>query len=36
LRDALRRIAETAADGVPVVLVGDFDCPSHLERPDVE
>ncbi|MFD9006602.1 HAD-IA family hydrolase [Streptomyces sp. NPDC059582] len=35
LRDALRRIDEAAADGVPVVLVGDFNCPSHLDRPDV-
>ncbi|RMB86841.1 hydrolase [Streptomyces shenzhenensis] len=35
LRDALRRIAETADDAVPVVLVGDFNCPSHLDRTDV-
>ncbi|MFI9567292.1 HAD-IA family hydrolase [Streptomyces rishiriensis] len=33
LRDALRRIG--AAPGVPVVLVGDFNSPSHLDRPDV-
>ncbi|MEU5198152.1 HAD-IA family hydrolase [Streptomyces scabiei] len=32
LRDCLRRI-----DGsVPVVLVGDFNSPSHLDRPDVD
>ncbi|MFI2764196.1 HAD-IA family hydrolase [Streptomyces echinatus] len=36
LRDALRRIAEASRDGVPVVLVGDFNCPSHLDRPHVE
>lgn len=35
LRDALRRIGEASAEGVPVVLVGDFNCPSHLDRPDV-
>ncbi|GAA3802484.1 HAD-IA family hydrolase [Streptomyces chiangmaiensis] len=35
MRDTLRRIEETADDGVPVVLVGDFNCPSHLDRPDV-
>ncbi|MER6065933.1 HAD-IA family hydrolase [Streptomyces sp. NPDC001792] len=35
MRDALARIAETSADGVPVVLVGDFNCPSHLDWPDV-
>ncbi|MPY52134.1 HAD-IA family hydrolase [Streptomyces acidicola] len=35
MRDTLRRIAETAGDSVPVVLVGDFNCPSHLERTDV-
>ncbi|MCQ9185516.1 HAD-IA family hydrolase [Streptomyces sp. IBSBF 2953] len=33
LRDALHRIG--AAPGVPVVLVGDFNSPSHLDRPDV-
>jgi endonuclease/exonuclease/phosphatase family metal-dependent hydrolase len=36
MRDALRRIDESAEDGVPVVLVGDFNCPSHLDWPDVE
>jgi HAD superfamily hydrolase (TIGR01509 family) len=35
MRDTLRRIAESSADGVPVVLVGDFNCPSHLDRTDV-
>ncbi|KOV58922.1 hydrolase [Streptomyces sp. MMG1121] len=35
LRDALGRIAESAREGVPVVLVGDFNCPSHLDRPEV-
>ena len=35
MRDALRRIEETAAPGVPCVLVGDFNSPSHLDRPDV-
>ncbi|MET8167161.1 HAD-IA family hydrolase [Streptomyces sp. NPDC005329] len=34
LRDALHRIG--AGPGVPVVLVGDFNSPSHLDRPDVE
>ncbi|MCW7941095.1 hydrolase [Streptomyces hygroscopicus] len=36
MRDTLRRIGESCADGVPVVLVGDFNCPSHLDWPDVE
>ncbi|MEU6308518.1 HAD-IA family hydrolase [Streptomyces chartreusis] len=36
MRDALHRIEEAAAPGVPVVLVGDFNSPSHLDRPDVE
>ncbi|OIK08276.1 HAD-IA family hydrolase [Streptomyces monashensis] len=35
MRDTLRRIAESSADGVPVVLVGDFNCPSHLDWPHV-
>ncbi|MFJ5532094.1 HAD-IA family hydrolase [Streptomyces sp. NPDC093261] len=35
MRDTLRRIGESAGDGVPVVLVGDFNCPSHLDWPDV-
>ncbi|MDQ0829741.1 HAD superfamily hydrolase (TIGR01509 family) [Streptomyces achromogenes] len=33
LGDALRRIEE--GPDLPVVLVGDFNCPSHLDRPDV-
>lgn len=33
LRDALRRIGP--GPGGPVVLVGDFNSPSHLDRPDV-
>ncbi|MGW7242749.1 HAD-IA family hydrolase [Streptomyces sp. NPDC054804] len=33
LREALRRIGDGA---VPVVLVGDFNCPSHLDWTDVE
>ncbi|MCX5260486.1 HAD-IA family hydrolase [Streptomyces canus] len=32
MRDTLRRISGAA----PVVLVGDFNSPSHLDRPDVE
>ncbi|KRC99142.1 MULTISPECIES: HAD-IA family hydrolase [unclassified Streptomyces] len=32
LEDALRRIGE--GPDLPVVLVGDFNCPSHLDRPD--
>ncbi|EGX61280.1 hydrolase [Streptomyces zinciresistens K42] len=35
MRDTLRRIGESAVPGVPVVLVGDFNCPSHLDRADV-
>ncbi|MEV5986278.1 HAD-IA family hydrolase [Streptomyces sp. NPDC052051] len=35
MRDALRRVDEACDDGVPVVLVGDFNCPSHLDREDV-
>ena len=36
MRDALGRIAEVGDDAVPVVLVGDFNCPSHLDWPGVE
>ncbi|MFC8095644.1 HAD-IA family hydrolase [Streptomyces sp. NPDC057301] len=36
MRDTLRRIDETADPAAPVVLVGDFNSPSHLDRPDVE
>ncbi|MEV0640560.1 HAD-IA family hydrolase [Streptomyces sp. NPDC050619] len=35
MRDTLRRIAEVADEAVPVVLVGDFNSPSHLDRPAV-
>ncbi|WP_225836681.1 HAD-IA family hydrolase [Streptomyces sp. NK08204] len=35
MRDTLRRIDGSSRDGVPVVLVGDFNCPSHLDRPEV-
>ncbi|MGW4817753.1 HAD-IA family hydrolase [Streptomyces sp. NPDC004227] len=35
MRDALRRIDEEGDPAVPVVLVGDFNCPSHLDWPDV-
>ncbi|WP_327370264.1 HAD-IA family hydrolase [Streptomyces sp. NBC_01217] len=35
MRDALRRIAEASDATTPVVLVGDFNAPSHLDRPDV-
>ncbi|GGV21414.1 hypothetical protein GCM10010260_72080 [Streptomyces filipinensis] len=35
MRDALGRIAKSSAPGVPAVLVGDFNCPSHLDWPDV-
>lgn len=36
MRDTLDRIADTTEDAVPVVLVGDFNSPSHLDWPDVE
>ena len=36
MREILRWIAESATEAVPVVLVGDFNAPSHLDRPDVE
>ncbi|MFJ5262727.1 HAD-IA family hydrolase [Streptomyces sp. NPDC088387] len=35
MRETLRWIARSGDDGVPVVLVGDFNCPSHLDWPDV-
>ncbi|MFJ4466846.1 HAD-IA family hydrolase [Streptomyces sp. NPDC089424] len=35
MREALRWIERAGDDGVPVVLVGDFNCPSHLDRRDV-
>ncbi|MBN0047713.1 HAD-IA family hydrolase [Streptomyces actuosus] len=34
MRDTLRRIDRSQAPGVPVVLVGDLNCPSHLDRQD--
>ncbi|MEU6217981.1 HAD-IA family hydrolase [Streptomyces sp. NPDC047022] len=36
MRDTLGRIEAAHGPRVPVVLVGDFNCPSHLDRPDVE
>ncbi|MEU7056651.1 HAD-IA family hydrolase [Streptomyces sp. NPDC046197] len=36
MRDTLRWIGDTALPTVPVVLVGDFNCPSHLDWPDVD
>ncbi|MET9906933.1 HAD-IA family hydrolase [Streptomyces sp. NPDC006476] len=35
MRDALRQIAEAAGPTTPVVLTGDFNCPSHLDWPQV-
>ncbi|MGW1750343.1 HAD-IA family hydrolase [Streptomyces sp. NPDC002092] len=35
MREALRRIAESADETTPVILTGDFNCPSHLDWPDV-
>ncbi|WP_369265347.1 HAD-IA family hydrolase [Streptomyces sp. R35] len=35
MREILRQIAESATDAGPVVLVGDFNVPSHLDWPDV-
>jgi HAD superfamily hydrolase (TIGR01509 family) len=35
MREILRRIADSADASVPVVLVGDFNAPSHLDRPGV-
>lgn len=35
MRDTLRWIAESGDAATPVVLVGDFNSPSHLDRPDV-
>jgi HAD superfamily hydrolase (TIGR01509 family) len=36
MREILRQIADSTTDATPVVLVGDFNAPSHLDRPDVE
>ena len=35
MRETLRRITESADAGTPVILTGDFNCPSHLDRPEV-
>ncbi|MFD9461641.1 HAD-IA family hydrolase [Streptomyces sp. NPDC060027] len=35
MREILRRVADSADGSVPVVLVGDFNAPSHLDWPDV-
>ncbi|MFI7413039.1 HAD-IA family hydrolase [Streptomyces sp. NPDC049627] len=35
MREALQWIAQSAGDGTPVVLTGDFNTPSHLDWPDV-
>ncbi|MFR0357169.1 HAD-IA family hydrolase [Streptomyces sediminimaris] len=35
MRQALRWIAESADAATPVILTGDFNCPSHLDRPAV-
>ncbi|MET7700185.1 HAD-IA family hydrolase [Streptomyces sp. NPDC005485] len=35
MRDTLRRIAESCDESTPVVLVGDFNAPSHLDWPHV-
>ncbi|MEU5986650.1 hypothetical protein [Streptomyces sp. NPDC047434] len=31
----MRRVADSGDGSVPVVLVGDFNAPSHLDWPDV-
>ncbi|MFC8513812.1 HAD-IA family hydrolase [Streptomyces sp. NPDC057257] len=36
MREALRWIAESGGAERPVILTGDFNCPSHLDRPDVD
>lgn len=36
MREVLRRIDDAADGAVPVVLTGDFNAPSHLDRQDVE
>ncbi|MFE7170692.1 HAD-IA family hydrolase [Streptomyces sp. NPDC057616] len=35
MRETLRRIGESADAATPVILTGDFNCPSHLDRPEV-
>lgn len=36
MREILREVEATADPAVPVILVGDFNSPSHLDWPDVE
>ena len=36
MREILRRIADSSDAGTPVLLLGDFNAPSHLDWPDVE
>ncbi|WP_367318608.1 HAD-IA family hydrolase [Streptomyces sp. HUAS ZL42] len=36
MRDTLRWIAQSADITTPVILTGDFNTPSHLDRPEVE
>jgi endonuclease/exonuclease/phosphatase family metal-dependent hydrolase len=36
MRDTLTRIAEAAGSDRPVILTGDFNAPSHLDRPEVD
>ncbi|MFE6488038.1 HAD-IA family hydrolase [Streptomyces sp. NPDC057757] len=36
MREILRRIADSADDGTPVLLLGDFNAPSHLDWAGVE
>ncbi|WTP28027.1 HAD-IA family hydrolase [Streptomyces sp. NBC_00203] len=36
MRSILRQIADSTVDATPVVLVGDFNAPSHLDWPGVE
>ena len=36
MREILRRIADSSDAGSPVLLLGDFNTPSHLDWPDVE
>ena len=36
MRETLGWIAESADAATPVILTGDFNCPSHLDRPDVD
>lgn len=36
MREILRRIEDSSDAGTPVLLLGDFNAPSHLDWPDVE